>query len=45
MADKPPKVYYPRKSGEPKELTPSSKAEFEALLRMGWTTEKPQGAQ
>ncbi len=42
MADKLPKVYYARLQGEPKELTSSSQAELEALLRIGWTLEKPK---
>jgi hypothetical protein len=31
-----PKVYYPRKDGEPKELTPSNQKELDALIRIGW---------
>jgi hypothetical protein len=40
-ANVPCKVYYPRANGEPKELTASTQAELDALLRIGWKTEKP----
>jgi hypothetical protein len=30
------KVYYPREGQEPKELTPSSQKELDALIRIGW---------
>ena len=30
------KVYYPREGQEPKELTPSSQNELDALIRIGW---------
>ena len=36
-----PKAYYPRVGQEPKELTPSSQKELDALIRIGW---KLQGA-
>jgi hypothetical protein len=50
MTENLPKVYWtpkptdpkgPNKSGTIKELSPSHQAELEALLRIGWTTEKP----
>lgn len=31
-----PKVYYPREGQLPKILKPSTQAELEALLRIGW---------
>lgn len=31
-----PKVYYPRAGQEPKELTPVSQKELDALQRIGW---------
>ncbi len=37
-----PKVYFARPNGELKELMPCHQAELEALLRIGWTTEKPK---
>jgi hypothetical protein len=40
-ANVPRKVYYPRAQGEPKELTANTQAELDALLRIGWKTEKP----
>lgn len=37
-----PKVYYARPGGgEPKVLTPCSRENLEALLRIGWKTETP----
>lgn len=36
MADPLPKVQYERKGNEPKVLTPSTPAELERLLSMGW---------
>ena len=31
-----PKAYYPRAGQLPKELTPSSQKELDALIRIGW---------
>ncbi len=31
-----PKVFYAREGREPKELTPSSQKELDALIRIGW---------
>ena len=36
-----PKVYYERQGKEPKELTPSSQKELDALIRIGWKTKEP----
>ena len=43
MADAkaPCKVYYQRPNGTVKELTANTQAELDALLRIGWKTEKP----
>lgn len=41
MATAPCRVYYPRKNKPPKELTANSAKELAALLRIGWSTEKP----
>jgi hypothetical protein len=35
-------VYYPREGKALKELTAKTQAELEGLLRIGWTTEKPE---
>ena len=38
------KVYYLRPNGTVKELTANTQAELEALIRIGWTVEKPKVA-
>ncbi len=41
MASAPCKVYYLRPNGTVKELAANTQAELDALLRIGWKTEKP----
>jgi hypothetical protein len=38
----PCKVYFKRPNGTVKELTANTQAELENLIRIGWTTEKPE---
>jgi len=38
----PCKVYFVRPNGSLKELTANTQTELEALLRIGWSTEKPK---
>lgn len=38
----PCKVYFKRPNGTVKVLTAATQGELEGLLRIGWTTEKPE---